>query len=92
MSGIKLIILQRCRRYSMPRSGQLGRPIYGVGVAVGVFVEVAVAVEVDVIVAVGVMVAVAVAVPVTVGERDGANVAVGGCELRRVMRGAIHSP
>ena len=45
-------------------------------------------------VAVAVTVAVAVAVPVavTVGERDGANVMVGGCELRRVMRGLIHKP
>ena len=65
---------------------------YGVLVGVGVSVAVAVAVAVEVAVAVKVAVAVAVAEPVAVivGVRDAVFVATGGCELRRVMRGAIH--
>ena len=51
----------------------------------GVAVAVAVAVAVDVAVAVGV--AVGVEVTVAEGKRVGASVAVGGCELCRVMRG-----
>ena len=54
-------------------------------------VAVAVAVAVSVGVDVAVLVAVAVAVAVTVGERDGVNVAVGGWELWRVIRGVIQS-
>lgn len=62
--------------------------LVGVGVAVDVAVEVAVAVAVEVNVAVAV--AVIEPVAVIVGEGDAVYVAAGGCELRRVMRGAIH--
>ena len=55
--------------------------IYGVGVAVAVSVGVFVTVAVKVV----------VGVAVTVGERVGADVDVGGCELCRVMRGDIQS-
>ena len=62
------------------------RSNYGVAVGVAVDVAVAVAVGVDVDVEVGVT----LPVPVTVGVMDGAGVIVGGCELRRVIRGATH--
>jgi hypothetical protein len=64
------------------------RVIYGVEVRVAVFVGVLVAVALAVEVAVGVADAVAVAED-RVGESVEVKVAVGGCELCRVIRGDI---
>ena len=82
MSTSSTIISQ----YPVHCSGDKYRLIHGVAVGVGVPVAVLVAVAVKVTVGEAVGVA-----EESVGETVGVNVAVGGCELCRVMRGDIQS-